>query len=221
MFGKWIARNASRHGIDSGSLAVLAPFRRTPLSALDEAAAASHQVAIEPGLFDESLPDDHEVFLQSGSIQIQTHSGYVLRLSADQPPARFPLPLKPVVGSLYAAEPCTLLAVPTRHVHSQASSRPMAIPRPEMTPDERDTLEALRKYFRRQRCDLPSLPDLALKIGKAIDDDLLEEIETSLLVADVGVEATREIIDDLTRRYGAEGEQTAAFRAGAARRRRR
>ena len=36
--------------------------------------------------------------------------------------------------------------------------------------------------------------------SKAIDDALLEEIETLLLVADVGVEATREIIDDLTRR---------------------
>jgi fused signal recognition particle receptor len=34
--------------------------------------------------------------------------------------------------------------------------------------------------------------------SKAIDADLLEEIETMLLVADVGVEATREIIDDLT-----------------------
>jgi fused signal recognition particle receptor len=36
--------------------------------------------------------------------------------------------------------------------------------------------------------------------SKSIDDELLEEIETSLLVADVGVEATRDIIDDLTRR---------------------
>jgi fused signal recognition particle receptor len=36
--------------------------------------------------------------------------------------------------------------------------------------------------------------------SKRIDDELLEEIETSLLVADVGVEATREIIDDLTSR---------------------
>ena len=36
--------------------------------------------------------------------------------------------------------------------------------------------------------------------GKAIDAELLEEIETTLLVADVGVEATREIIDDLTAR---------------------
>jgi len=34
--------------------------------------------------------------------------------------------------------------------------------------------------------------------SKAIDDDLIEEIETMLLVADVGVEATREIIDGLT-----------------------
>ncbi|GAB4345681.1 MAG: hypothetical protein Kow006_03100 [Gammaproteobacteria bacterium] len=37
---------------------------------------------------------------------------------------------------------------------------------------------------------------------KRIDDDLLEEIETILLTADVGVEATQEIIDDLTRRIG-------------------
>ncbi|MDH3871236.1 MAG: signal recognition particle-docking protein FtsY [Gammaproteobacteria bacterium] len=36
--------------------------------------------------------------------------------------------------------------------------------------------------------------------SKAIDEALLEEIETTLLVADLGVEATREIIDDLGRR---------------------
>ncbi|BFM13878.1 signal recognition particle-docking protein FtsY [Maricurvus nonylphenolicus] len=35
---------------------------------------------------------------------------------------------------------------------------------------------------------------------KTIDADLLEEIETQLLVADVGIEATSEIIDDLTER---------------------
>jgi len=36
--------------------------------------------------------------------------------------------------------------------------------------------------------------------SKAIDAELLEDIETTLLLADVGVEATREIIDDLTGR---------------------
>jgi len=35
---------------------------------------------------------------------------------------------------------------------------------------------------------------------KAIDDELLEEIETLLLMADVGVDATSDIIDDLTDR---------------------
>src|SRR5690606_14429357 len=35
---------------------------------------------------------------------------------------------------------------------------------------------------------------------KAIDDDLLEELETRLLTADVGVEATSAIIQNLTRR---------------------
>lgn len=35
---------------------------------------------------------------------------------------------------------------------------------------------------------------------KTIDDELLEELETRLLLADVGIEATRSIIDDLTSR---------------------
>ncbi len=33
---------------------------------------------------------------------------------------------------------------------------------------------------------------------KAIDEDLLEELETALLMADVGIESTQEIIDDIT-----------------------
>lgn len=41
----------------------------------------------------------------------------------------------------------------------------------------------------------------SLVLGKkAIDDELLEELETRLLLADVGVEATQQIIRDLTAR---------------------
>jgi len=36
--------------------------------------------------------------------------------------------------------------------------------------------------------------------SKTIDDELFEEIETQLLSADIGVEATRKIMDDLTAR---------------------
>ena len=37
--------------------------------------------------------------------------------------------------------------------------------------------------------------------GKEIDDELLEEVEEQLLVADIGVEATKTIIANLTERY--------------------
>jgi fused signal recognition particle receptor len=51
--------------------------------------------------------------------------------------------------------------------------------------------------------------------SKAIDDELLENIETTLLLADVGVEATREIIDDLTARVSRKelGDAEALMRA--------
>jgi len=35
---------------------------------------------------------------------------------------------------------------------------------------------------------------------KKIDDEVLEELETNLLIADVGIEATRHIISELTKR---------------------
>lgn len=38
--------------------------------------------------------------------------------------------------------------------------------------------------------------------GKRLDDDLLEDLETRLLMADVGLEATRRILDGLTERLG-------------------
>jgi len=41
------------------------------------------------------------------------------------------------------------------------------------------------------------LTDLVLG-SKSIDADLLEEVETQLLVADIGMDATRDIIDNLT-----------------------
>lgn len=50
---------------------------------------------------------------------------------------------------------------------------------------------------------------------KAIDDELMEDIETQLLMADVGVEATTEIIDDLTARVARKqlGDSEALFAA--------
>lgn len=56
----------------------------------------------------------------------------------------------------------------------------------------------LREGLSRTRHSLSDgLSDLVLG-SQSIDSGLLEEIETQLLVADIGIEATREIIDNLT-----------------------
>ena len=65
-------------------------------------------------------------------------------------------------------------------------------------PDKSGLFSRLKEGLSRTRQSLTGgIADLVLG-SKAIDDDLLEEIETMLLMADVGVDATREIIDKLT-----------------------
>jgi len=65
-------------------------------------------------------------------------------------------------------------------------------------PEKTGLFARLREGLSRTRHSLTEgVVDLVLG-SRAIDADLLEEIETMLLVADVGVDATREIIDSLT-----------------------
>jgi fused signal recognition particle receptor len=65
-------------------------------------------------------------------------------------------------------------------------------------PEKAGLFRRLREGLSRTRHSLTeSVVDLVLG-SKAIDASLLEEIETTLLVADMGVDATREIIDRLT-----------------------
>jgi fused signal recognition particle receptor len=66
--------------------------------------------------------------------------------------------------------------------------------------EKRGLFSRLQERLSRTRHNLTDgLANLLLG-RKTIDDDLLEELETLLLTADVGVEATSRIIDDLTQR---------------------
>ena len=66
--------------------------------------------------------------------------------------------------------------------------------------DKKGLFSSLRDRLSKTRKNLTDgMADLVLG-KKTIDDDLLEELETRLLTADVGVEATSRIIGDLTRR---------------------
>lgn len=78
--------------------------------------------------------------------------------------------------------------------------KPTEMPAPRVEPVEPavSVLQRVRTGLGKTRANLTSgLADL-FSVGKAVDEDLLEEIETTLLMADVGVTATSEIIDSLT-----------------------
>ena len=68
------------------------------------------------------------------------------------------------------------------------------------TAEKQGVFQRLKRGLARTRAQFGAGLSSLLRGRKAIDDDLLEELETLLLTADVGVEATSRIIGDLTAR---------------------
>lgn len=96
-----------------------------------------------------------------------------------------------------AAEPA--VAEPAEPAAPQPEALvPEQAPEPVAEEPAVSVFERIRKGLGKTRATLSSgLSDL-FAVGKKIDEDLLEEIETTLLMADVGVTATSEIIESLT-----------------------
>jgi len=170
VFGNWIGRTNKRQEISVGDLSGLGPYGGLSPAELEVALGLVDEIAVKQGLITTELPANHRVFLRAGSLQIQTHTGYVLLLKADTPQARFPVPGKPQIVSLYAPEPCSFLSLPASVDPAPASTPAQRQTKPQMTSAEAAALDELRHYIRKGHCELPSLPDLALKIGKAIDN---------------------------------------------------
>jgi fused signal recognition particle receptor len=82
---------------------------------------------------------------------------------------------------------------------SQAEIAPQDAPVPEEIA-EAGFLTRVKKGLSRTRTGLSDGLGTLLLGKKEIDDDLLEEIETQLIMADIGVAATQDIISDLTDR---------------------
>lgn len=170
MLGRWLSRSITPQAVRSDELEVLLPYAGLPQVALEDAASLSRRVDISPGLINGELPMEQSVFLQRGSLQLQTANGNMLYLDAGTPRAALPLPPRTAVNSLYATETSRFLVVPgSVEPVALAPSSPPSAP-PDLDSEEAEALERLRAYFRKDHCELPSLPDLALKIGRAIDD---------------------------------------------------
>ncbi|RLT95095.1 signal recognition particle-docking protein FtsY [Ketobacter sp.] len=111
-----------------------------------------------------------------------------------------PAPAKPVVGAVAdeATVRSTLESVPESV--SKSAPQPALEPVPESAAEPVSFFARVKQGLSRTRAGLSDGLAGLLLGKKAIDDDLLEEIETQLLVADVGMDATSKIIAAITER---------------------
>jgi HD-like signal output (HDOD) protein len=166
MLRDWIDLGRGRKALARGTLANCLPYADLDESERRDLARKVREMRFEEGLLELPPARGERWYLARGRVQIQTRSGFVLGLAADTPQSRFPLPDTGLVETLYAAEPSTLLAVPV----PPAALPTKPAPALRLTPAEATALAALRSYLAGRDCELPTLPDLAFKIGRAIDD---------------------------------------------------
>ncbi|MDX1756904.1 MAG: signal recognition particle-docking protein FtsY [Marinobacter sp.] len=91
-------------------------------------------------------------------------------------------------------------AEPAAEAPAETPAAVETAPEPEVVEEapQLSVFERIRSGLGKTRANLSSGLAELFSVGKKIDEDLLEEIETTLLMADVGVTATSEIIDSLT-----------------------
>lgn len=77
---------------------------------------------------------------------------------------------------------------------------PAVTPQVPPAPKQESLFDRLKRGLSKTSHTLSEGMDAVIIGKKVIDDEVLEELETRLLIADVGMDATREIMSDLTQR---------------------
>jgi fused signal recognition particle receptor len=108
------------------------------------------------------------------------------RLPSEQAPAGPPAPSLPLPAAL-----------PVEVAPPAAKPLPVEVPIPTL-----GWLGRIRSGLSKTRAGLADGLGSLFLGGKRLDDALLEDLETRLLVADVGLDATRRILDGLTEKLG-------------------
>jgi fused signal recognition particle receptor len=113
-------------------------------------------------------------------------------------------PANPVEPASTAATPTPPAETAVNTPIETTSTPAVPLPTSNTVAETSDTggsfMERMKVGLSRTRSSFSNGMATLLIGGKEIDDELLEDIETQMLVADIGVDATRRIIDKLTER---------------------
>nr|WP_297398551.1 signal recognition particle-docking protein FtsY [uncultured Marinobacter sp.] len=127
---------------------------------------------------------------------------FVLDIAGNRSRAPKPRPVpqhKPEIAKGPAPEPDSAPSEAPAAVEPPAAPAPEPEKTPEPEPEPQvSVFERIRQGLGKTRASLTGGMSDLFSLSKKIDEDLLEDIETALLMADVGVTATSEIINSLT-----------------------
>ena len=97
-------------------------------------------------------------------------------------------------------EPEVKIQQQTEQAVEQAVEKQVEQERQEQPPEKKGLFQRLKSGLAKTSSNLTEGMSSLVLGKKKIDEDVLEELETRLLMADVGMEATQRIIKDLTQR---------------------
>ncbi|MBB1631466.1 signal recognition particle-docking protein FtsY [Cupriavidus sp. UME77] len=125
-------------------------------------------------------------------------------------PAAVPASAPPPIPAAGPA-PAAAVPVPPTAVQPVRSAAPAAAEELVLTPPPAASAEAKRGWMQRLRTGLSKTSRNlgTLFVGVKVDEDLFEDLETALIMADAGVEATEHLLSALRRRVKTERIETA------------
>jgi HD-like signal output (HDOD) protein len=167
LFGFSRTRERAAPTVNVDLLAGLRPLAGESTAILAKLVASASTSQTQAGLLTLNGHSGQTGFLIRGNLQIQTRTGSMLLLKAGSKQAGFPLPSSDLVTSIFATEPCTLLYLPDRALPVPDNVEP--VQGTGLSDGEAEALARVRAQLAESAQDLPSLPDLALKISQAID----------------------------------------------------
>ncbi|CAG9178501.1 Signal recognition particle receptor FtsY [Cupriavidus laharis] len=128
-----------------------------------------------------------------------------------EPPAAAPAPAPAPSPAASPAQSLAPSPAPVVPAASAPVAAPAALEDMELTPPPAQTVEARRGWMQRLRTGLSKTSRnlSTLFVGMKVDEALFEELETALLMADAGVEATEYLLGELRKRVRSERIESA------------